>query len=95
MAKGKLLNNASLEDVKQWIKINHYEKNFGAKPLPIRSWYLSSLLTMKTISQCDECSLGGISEMNEISICVSKTQDNRNILKRKAFTVSGVEADKS
>ena len=49
--KGKLLNNASLEDVKQWIKNKSLlERISGQSPLPIRSRYLSSLLTMKTIS---------------------------------------------
>lgn len=36
---------------------------------------------------------GGISEMNEISICISEGhKTTANILKRKAFTVSMAEA---
>lgn len=69
-------------------------KNFGAKPLSFRNPYLSSPHTAKTAtSNAMNAAWGGISEMKEISICISAGhKTTANILSCKAFTASIAEA---
>ena len=69
-------------------------KNFGAKPLS----YPQPVLIIATYGEdgtpdAMNAAWGGISEMNQISICLSAGHKTvKNILKRKAFTVSMGEA---
>ena len=69
-------------------------KNFGAKPLS----YPQPVLIIATYGEdgtpdAMNAAWGGISEMNQISICLSAGHKTvKNLLKRKAFTVSMGEA---
>ncbi len=69
-------------------------KNFGAKPLS----YPQPVFIIATYGEdgtpnAMNAAWGGISEMKEISICISAGhKTTANILKRKAFTVSMAEA---
>lgn len=69
-------------------------KNFGAKPYS----YPQPVLIIGTydengIPDAMNAAWGGISEINEISMCLSKEHKTvQNILKRGAFTVSMAEA---
>ncbi len=69
-------------------------KNFGAKPLS----YPQPVLIIATydengIPDAMNAAWGGISEMNQISICLSAGHKTvKNLLNRKAFTVSMGEA---
>ena len=70
-------------------------KNFGSKPL----CYPQPVFIIGTYNEdgtpnAMNAAWGGISESNEISICVSEThKTTANILARKAFTVSMATAD--
>ena len=70
-------------------------KNFGAKPLS----YPQPVFIIATYGEDgtpDEMNAawGGISEMNKISMCLSAGHKTvKNILKRRAFTVSMADAD--
>lgn len=70
-------------------------KNFGAKPLS----YPQGVFIVGTYDENDvpnamNAAWGGISEMNEISLCLSAGHKTvKNILKRGAFTVSMGDAD--
>ncbi len=69
-------------------------KNFGAKPLsyPQPVFIIASYAEDGTPNAMN-AAWGGISEMKEISICISPGhKTTANILKRKAFTVSMAEA---
>lgn len=69
-------------------------KNFGAKPLS----YPQPVFIIATYGEdgtpdAMNAAWGGISEMNEISMCLSASHKTvKNILKRKAFTVSMADA---
>lgn len=69
-------------------------KNFGAKPLT----YPQPVFIIATYGEdgtpdAMNAAWGGISEMNEISLCLSAGHKTvKNILQRKAFTVSMAEA---
>lgn len=69
-------------------------KNFGAKPLS----YPQPVLIIAAYDEngtpnAMNAAWGGISEMNEISMCLSAGHKTvKNILKRKAFTVSMADA---
>lgn len=69
-------------------------KNFGAKPLT----YPQPVFIIATYDEdgtpdAMNAAWGGISEMNEISLCLSAGHKTvKNILARKAFTVSMAEA---
>ena len=69
-------------------------KNFGAKPLT----YPQPVFIIATYGEdgtpdAMNAAWGGISEMNEISLCLSAGHKTvKNILARKAFTVSMAEA---
>lgn len=71
-----------------------YEKNFGAKPLT----YPQPVFIIATYGDdgtpdAMNAAWGGISEMKEISMCLSAGHKTvKNILKRKAFTVSMADA---
>ena len=69
-------------------------KNFGAKPFTYpQPVFIIAAYDENHIPNAMNAAWGGISEMNEISICVSKGhKTTANILKRKAFTVSMAEA---
>ena len=62
-------------------------KNFGAKPFTYpQPVFIIAAYDEKRYSQCYECRSGGISEMHEISICISEGhKTTANILKRKSF----------
>ena len=70
-------------------------KNFGAKPLS----YPQPVFIIATYGEdgtpdAMNAAWGGISEMNEISMCLSAGRKTvKNILKRRAFTVSMADAD--
>ena len=70
-------------------------KNFGAKPLS----YPQPVFIIATYGEdgtpdAMNAAWGGISEMNEISMCLSAGHKTvKNILKRRAFTVSMADAD--
>lgn len=70
-------------------------KNFGAKPFT----YSQPVFIIATYGEDDtpdamNAAWGGISEMNEISMCLSAGHKTvKNILKRGAFTVSMADAD--
>lgn len=70
-------------------------KNFGAKPFT----YPQPVFIIATYGEDDtpdamNAAWGGISEMNEISMCLSAGHKTvKNILKRGAFTVSMADAD--
>ena len=69
-------------------------KNFGAKPI----LYPMPVLILAAYDENGKpnamnAAWGGISEENEISICISAGhKTTENILKRKAFTVSVADA---
>lgn len=69
-------------------------KNFGAKPLS----YPQPVFIIATYDEdgtpdAMNAAWGGISEMNEISLCLSAGHKTvKNILKRKAFTISMADA---
>lgn len=70
-------------------------KNFGAKPIlyPQPVFIIGSYDENDTPNAMN-AAWGGISESNEISICLSAEHKTvKNILKRKAFTVSMATAD--
>ena len=69
-------------------------KNFGAKPFTYpQPVFIIAAYDENHIPNAMNAAWGGISEMNEIRICVSKGhKTTANILKRKAFTVSMAEA---
>ena len=70
-------------------------KNFGAKtavyPMPV---FIIGSYDENEVADAMNAAWGGISEENEISICVSaEHKTTKNILARKAFTVSMATAD--
>lgn len=70
-------------------------KNFGAKPIlypqPV---FIIGTYDEAGVPDAMNAAWGGISESNEISICLSAGHKTvKNILKRKAFTVSMATAD--
>lgn len=70
-------------------------KNFGAKtavyPMPV---FIIGSYDENEVADAMNAAWGGISEENEISICVSADhKTTKNILARKAFTVSMATAD--
>lgn len=69
-------------------------KNFGAKPLTYpQPVFIISTYDEDGTPNAMNAAWGGISEMKEISICISaEHKTTANILKRKAFTVSMAEA---
>jgi len=69
-------------------------KNFGAKPLTYpQPVFIISTYDEGGTPNAMNAAWGGISEMKEISICISaEHKTTANILKRKAFTVSMAEA---
>lgn len=69
-------------------------KNFGAKPLSYpQPVYIIATYGDDGTPNAMNAAWGGISEMKEISICITAThKTTKNILKRKAFTVSMAEA---
>ncbi|MDR3056539.1 MAG: flavin reductase family protein [Prevotella sp.] len=69
-------------------------KNFGAKPLSYpQPVYIIATYGEDGTPNAMNAAWGGISEMKEISICISAGhKTTKNILKRKAFTVSMAEA---
>ncbi len=69
-------------------------KNFGAKPLSYpQPVYIIATYGEDGTPNAMNAAWGGISEMKEISICITAThKTTKNILKRKAFTVSMAEA---
>ena len=69
-------------------------KNFGAKPFTYpQPVFIIAVYDENGIPNAMNAAWGGISEMTEISICISAGhKTTANILKRKAFTVSMAEA---
>ena len=69
-------------------------KNFGAKPLSYpQPVFIIAAYDENGIPNAMNAAWGGISEMNEISMCLSAGHETvKNILKRGAFTVSMAEA---
>ena len=69
-------------------------KNFGAKPLSYpQPVFIIAAYDENGIPNAMNAAWGGISEMNEISMCLSARHKTvKNILKRGAFTVSMAEA---
>ena len=69
-------------------------KNFGAKPFTYpQPVFIIAAYDENGIPNAMNAAWGGISEMTEISICISAGhKTTANILKRKAFTVSMAEA---
>lgn len=69
-------------------------KNFGAKPLSYpQPVYIIATYGEDGTPNAMNAAWGDISEMKEISICITAThKTTKNILKRKAFTVSMAEA---
>ena len=70
-------------------------KNFGAKtavyPMPV---FIIGSYDENGVADAMNAAWGGISEENEISICISaEHKTTKNILARKAFTVSMATAD--
>lgn len=70
-------------------------KNFGAKPIlypqPV---FIIGSYDENGVPDAMNAAWGGISESNEISICLSENHKTvKNILERKAFTVSMATAD--
>ena len=68
-------------------------KNFGAKPFTYpQPVFIIAAYDENGIPNAMNAAWGGISEMHEISICISEGhKTTANILKRKAFTVSMAE----
>ena len=69
-------------------------KNLGAKPFTYpQPVFIIAAYDENGLPNAMNAAWGGISEMNEISICISEgLKTTANILKRKAFTVSMAEA---
>ena len=69
-------------------------KNLGAKPFTYpQPVFIIAAYDENGLPNAMNAAWGGISEMNEISICISEGhKTTANILKRKAFTVSVAEA---
>lgn len=69
-------------------------KNLGAKPLTYpQPVYIIAAYGEDDTPNAMNAAWGGISDMHEISICISEGhKTTANILKRKAFTVSMAEA---
>ena len=69
-------------------------ENFGAKPLSYpQPVFIIAAYDENGLPNAMNAAWGGISEMNEISMCLSAGHKTvKNILKRKAFTVSMAEA---
>lgn len=69
-------------------------KNFGAKPFTYpQPVFIIAAYDEEGIPNAMNAAWGGISEMNEISMCLSAGHKTvKNILKRGAFTVSMAEA---
>ena len=69
-------------------------KNLGAKPFTYpQPVFIIAAYDENGLPNAMNAAWGGISEMNEISICISEGhKTTANILKRKAFTVSMAEA---
>ncbi len=69
-------------------------KNFGAKPLTYpQPVYIIATYGEDGTPDAMNAAWGGISEQNEISLCLSAGHKTvKNILKRRAFTVSMAEA---
>lgn len=70
-------------------------KNFGAKPIlypqPV---FIIGSYDEKGVADAMNAAWGGISEANEISMCLSPGHKTvKNVLERKAFTVSMVTVD--
>lgn len=70
-------------------------KNFGAKPLTYpQPVYIIATYGEDGTPDAMNAAWGGISEQNEISLCLSAGHKTvKNILKRRAFTVSMAEAE--
>ena len=70
-------------------------KNFGAKPYTYpQPVYILATYTEDGTPDAMNAAWGGISEENEIALCISAGhKTTENILKRKAFTVSMATAD--
>ena len=71
-------------------------KDFGAKPLTYpQPVFIIATYDEEGTPDAMNAAWGGISEMNEISLCLSAGHKTvKNLLKRKAFTVSMAEAGK-
>ena len=69
-------------------------KNYGAKPFSYpQPVFIIAAYDENGLPNAMNAAWGGISEMKEISICISEGhKTTANILKRKAFTVSMAEA---
>lgn len=69
-------------------------KNFGAKPLSYpQPVYIIATYDEDGTPNAMNAAWGGMSDIKEISICITAThKTTKNILKRKAFTVSMAEA---
>ena len=65
-------------------------KNYGAKPFSYpQPVFIIAAYDENGLPNAMNAAWGGISEMKEISICISEGhKTTANILKRKAFTVS-------
>ena len=70
-------------------------KNFGAKPFTYpQPVFIIAAYDENGTPNAMNAAWGGISEMHEISICISEEhKTTANILKRKAFTVSMAEVE--
>ena len=70
-------------------------KNLGAKPFTYpQPVFIIAAYDENGLPNAMNAAWGGISEMNEISICISEGhKTTANILKRKAFTVSRSRAN--
>ena len=68
-------------------------KNYGAKPFSYpQPVFIIAAYDENGLPNAMNAAWGGISEMKEISICISEGhKTTANILKRKAFTVSMAE----
>ena len=71
-------------------------KNLGAKPFTYpQPVFIIAAYDENGLPNAMNAAWGGISEMNEISICISEGhKTTANILKRKAFTVSMASGNK-
>ena len=70
-------------------------KNFGAKPITYpQPVYIIATYGEDEVPNAMNAAWGGISEENEISICISaEHKTTKNILAKKAFTVSMADED--
>lgn len=71
-------------------------KNFGAKPITYpQPVFIIASYDENGMPDAMNAAWGGISESNELSMCISEDhKTTKNILARKAFTVSMATADK-